>query len=130
MQVMTTTYHQCVMFPYNGTKICIPGDNTLSIYSISASPSLPLQDPIMQTSYTPLSLEVAPCQQDSQKDKHKNVKKDQDQAPRNLFQDVTPPYSMSYPPPMYDEDTTFTISLELTKNCEQNYVPILSKETC
>ena len=42
MQVVSSTYHQCVKFPYNGTKICIPGDNTLSINSISASTHVPL----------------------------------------------------------------------------------------
>ena len=34
MQVVPSTYHQCVKFSYNGTEICIPGDNTLSINSI------------------------------------------------------------------------------------------------
>ena len=32
---------------------------------------------------------------------------------------------MSYPPPKYDEDTTSTISLDLTKNYEKIYLPIL-----
>lgn len=41
MQVVSSTYHQCVKFPYNGTKICILGDNTLSINSISASTHVP-----------------------------------------------------------------------------------------
>ena len=37
---------------------------------------------------------------------------------------------MSYPPPKYDEGTTFTISLELIENCEQSSMPILSKDPC
>ena len=42
MQAVPSTYHQCVKFPYNGTEICIPGDNTLSINSISANVHVPL----------------------------------------------------------------------------------------
>jgi len=42
MQVVSSTYPQCVKFPYNGTEICIPGDNTLSINSISESTHVPL----------------------------------------------------------------------------------------
>ena len=71
-----------------------------------------------------------PCQEDSQKDKNKNVKKNQDQTPLHILQDVIPPYHISYPPCNYNEETTSTVSLELTKNCEQSSMPILSKETC
>ena len=39
---MSSTYHQCVDFPYNGIEICRPGDNTLSINSISVSTYVPL----------------------------------------------------------------------------------------
>ena len=42
MQAVPSTYHQCVKFPYNRIEICIPGDNTLSINSISASTHVPL----------------------------------------------------------------------------------------
>ena len=80
--------------------------------------------------HTPLSLEVAPCQEDSQKEKAINVKKDQDQAPFHLFQDFSPPYPISCPPPKYDEDTTSIISLELTENYEKSSLHMLSKATC
>ena len=80
--------------------------------------------------HSPLSLEVAPCQEDSQKEQAINVKKDQDQEPFHLLQNVTPPYTMSFPPPKYDEDTTSTIFLELTENYEKSSLPMLSKATC
>ena len=51
MKVVSSTYHQCVKFPYNGKEICILGDNTLSINSISASTHVPLNrevDDLMQ----------------------------------------------------------------------------------
>lgn len=70
------------------------------------------------------------CQEDSQKDKAINVKKDQDQEPFHLFQEVTLPYLMSYTPPNYDEDITITILIGITKNHEKIYMPILSKENC
>ena len=68
----------------------------------------------MKTSYTPLSLQVAPCQEGSQKDK--SINKDQDQAPYHLLQEVTLPYPMSYPPPKYDEGTTSIISIEIIED--------------
>ena len=37
MQAVSSTYHQCVKFPYNGIDICILGDNNLSINSVSVS---------------------------------------------------------------------------------------------
>ena len=37
---------------------------------------------------------------------------------------------MSYPPPKYDEDTTSTISLKLTENCEKSSTLMLSKDPC
>ena len=80
--------------------------------------------------HSPLSLEVAPCQEGSQKEKAINVKKDQDQAPFHLLQNFNPPYLMSFPYPKYDEDTISIISLELTKNYEKSYLPMLSKATC
>ena len=43
------------------------------------------------TLHSPLSLEVDPCQEDSQKEKAINVKKDQDQVPFHLFQYFSPP---------------------------------------
>ena len=42
MQVVLSTYHQCVKFPYNEIEICIPRDITLSISLISASTHVPL----------------------------------------------------------------------------------------
>ena len=72
---------------------------------------------------------MVPCQEDYKKEKPIDVKKDKDQASFHLFQDFSPPYPISYPPPKYDEDTTSTIFLELTENCEQSSMPILSKET-
>ena len=42
MQAMPYTDHQCVKFPYKGTEICIPGDNTFSINSILESIHVPL----------------------------------------------------------------------------------------
>ena len=39
---MSSTYHQCVKFPYNRTKICIPRDSTFSIKLISKSTHVPL----------------------------------------------------------------------------------------
>lgn len=80
--------------------------------------------------HSPLSLEVAPCQEESQKEKAINVKNDQDQEPFHLLQNVTPSYPMYFPPPKYDEDTTSTIFLELIENYEKNSLPILSKATC
>ena len=65
-------------FHASKTKNPQPSCDAMSTIPTLASASLPLQDPIMQTSYTLLSLEVAPCQEDSQKDKNKNVKKYQD----------------------------------------------------
>ncbi|MDF3675379.1 hypothetical protein [Enterobacter hormaechei] len=82
------------------------------------------------TLHSPLYLEVASCQEDSQKEKAINVKKDQDQAPFHLFQDFPPPYPISCPPPKYDEDTNSIISLELTEKYEKNSLPMLSKATC
>ena len=73
---------------------------------------------------------MAPCQEDSQKEKAINIKKDQDQATIHLVQDFSPPYPISYPSPKYDEDTTSTISLELTKNSKKSSLPMLSKATC
>ena len=81
------------------------------------------------TLHSPFSLEVAPCQEDTQKEKVINVKKDQDQAPFHLLQNLTPLYPMSFPSPKYDEDTTSTISLEFTENYEKIYLPMLSKAT-
>jgi hypothetical protein len=80
--------------------------------------------------HSPLCLKVAPCQEECQKEKAINVKKDQDQAPFHLFQDFSPSYHISYPPPKYDEDTTSTIFLELTENYEKSSLPMLSKATC
>ena len=56
--------------PFHASKTKHPQTScdTMSAMPTSASPSLPLQDPIMQTSYTFLSLEVAPCQEDPKKD--------------------------------------------------------------
>ena len=42
MKVVSSTYHQCVNFPYNRTLICILGDNTLSINSSLARTHVPL----------------------------------------------------------------------------------------
>ena len=42
MQVVSSTYHQCVKFPYNRIEICIPVDNTLSINFILATSHVPL----------------------------------------------------------------------------------------
>ena len=39
---MSSTYHECVDFPYNRIEICILGDNTLSINLISVSNYVPL----------------------------------------------------------------------------------------
>ena len=82
------------------------------------------------TLHSPLSLEVAPCQEDSQKVKSINVKKDQDQAPFHLLENFTPLYPMSFPSSKYDEDTTSIVSLELTENYENSSLPMLSKATC
>ena len=117
-------------FHASKTKDPQPSSNAMSTMPTSTSPSLPLQDPNLKTSYTPMSFEVAPCQEDSKKDKNKKVKKYQDQAPLHLLQDVTLPYPMSYPPPKYDEDTTSTIPFGLTKKFDQTSMPILSKYPC
>ena len=47
------------------------------------------------TLYSPLSLEVAPCQEDSQKEKVINFKKDQDQATFHLLQNFTTSLSLT-----------------------------------
>ena len=73
---------------------------------------------------------MAPCQDDTQKEKAINVKKDQDQEPFHLLQNFTPPYPMSFPSPKYYEDITSIISLELTENYEKSSLPMLSKATC
>lgn len=42
MQAVPSTYHQCVKFPYNGVEVCIPGDSTLSVNTISVGSHIPL----------------------------------------------------------------------------------------
>ena len=72
-------------FHASKTKDPQPLCDTMSTMLTSTSHSLSPQDAIVQTSYYPLSLEVAPCQEESQKAKAMNLKKDQDQAPLHLL---------------------------------------------
>ena len=67
------------------TKDAQPSCDAMPTMLTSTSHSLSPQDTIMKTSYYLKSLEVGPCQEDSQKGKDKNVKKDQDQAPFYLL---------------------------------------------
>ena len=107
------------LFHATSTKYPQPSCDAMLTILILVNPPLPLQDPIIQTSYFPMSLEVAPCQEDSQKHKAINFKKDQDQEPFHLLQEIVLPYPMSYQPPKYDEYITSTISIELTENYEK-----------
>lgn len=34
IQGIPSTYHQCIKFPFNGTEIVIPGDNSMSINTL------------------------------------------------------------------------------------------------
>ena len=40
MQVVPSTYHQCIKFPFNGTKIVVPNDNLMSINTLSTAKTL------------------------------------------------------------------------------------------
>lgn len=40
MQAMPLTFHQCIKFPFNGTKVVIPGDSYISINMVTNSESL------------------------------------------------------------------------------------------
>ena len=42
MQVVPSTYHQCIKFPHNGIEICIHRDSTLSVNNISVGSHVPL----------------------------------------------------------------------------------------
>ena len=94
------------------------------------NPSPSLQDPIMQTSHSPLSLEVAPCQEDSKKDEDINFKKVKDKESFHLLKGVNLPYNMYFTSPKYDEDTTFNTSNDLIEDLEKLTMSMLSKETC
>ena len=94
---------------FNATKTKDPKPSC-TIMPTPIIPSLPLQEPIMQTQDTPLSLEVAPAQEYYKKDKETSVMKNQDQdtsIPFHILQDVIPPSQeqcippcpMSFPPP-------------------------------
>ena len=37
MQAVLFTYHQCIKFPYNGTKVVIPGENSISINTLTTT---------------------------------------------------------------------------------------------
>ena len=82
----------------------------------------------MHTSHFPLSLEGAPYQDDSQKEKY--INKDQDQTPFHLIQNFTFLYPVCYPPPTYDEDTISTTSIELTETYGKSDLSMLYKERC
>ena len=40
MQAVPSTYHQCIKFPFNGTKIVIPGNNSMSINTLFVAETL------------------------------------------------------------------------------------------
>ena len=40
MQVVPSTYHQCLKFPFNGTEVVVPGDNSMSINTLSIAETL------------------------------------------------------------------------------------------
>lgn len=99
-----------------------------AIIPTSASPPPSLPKSSIQSQHASLSLEVAPCQEDSKNDEEKNIKKDQDQEPS---MSSTPFHDVSYPPqgsfdhvppfscippclkssPKQDQATTYTVEL-------------------
>ena len=40
MQEVPSTYHQCLKFPFNGTEVVVPGDNSISIDTLSIAETL------------------------------------------------------------------------------------------
>lgn len=88
----------------------ISWDAMLTIPTL-ANPWLSLQDTTMWILHTSLSLEVVPCQEESQQ--YKVINKDQNKSSFHILQHVTLPYPISYPPPKYDEDTTSTTSIDI-----------------
>ena len=40
MQAVPSTYHQCLKFPFNGIEVVIPGDNSMSINTLSTTKTL------------------------------------------------------------------------------------------
>ncbi len=99
------------IFHATKTKDPQPSCDAMLTMPTLANPSPFLQDPTMHSSYSPLSLEVAPCKEESKKAKAINVNTNQDQAPLHILQDVTSTYHFSYPNHKYDEDTTSTTSI-------------------